>query len=259
MFPAVESAGTSVILSRFPGVGPVWIDSRDGYFRFSLDPEWAGGDFSLPAFLRPYEAQMGCPENLSSAPRKSFCVPQRGLLDVFCPLNPIPGADYAPSGGGRSMLRAVLATDAVLLQGVSQRLPDRMPVRGMGARAFSPAGLCAMIPPGGYGDAGRGLYIKEAATLPFRNVTAVWALRPVVRLSLSVRSRRCSAGCCCVRRRRRHSNCRSVPLRPPRRRAGSQRSRSPSAVRSRRPKPRSSSSCPSTAGARTRRRPPLPT
>lgn len=103
------------------------------------------------------------------------------------------------------------------------------------------------------------IYIKEAATLPFRNVAAVWALRPVVRLSLSVRSRRCSAGRCCVRRRRRHSNCRSVPLWPPRRRAGSQRSRSPSAVRSRRPKPRSSSSCPSTAGARTRRRPPLPT
>lgn len=168
------------------------------------------------------------------------------------------GADHAPSGGGRSMPRAVLATDAVLLQGVPQRLPDRMPVRGMGARAFSPAGLCAMIPPGGYGDAGRGLY-KEAATLPFRNVAAVWALRPVVRLSLSVRSRRCSAGRCCVRRRRRHSNCRSVPLWPPRRRAGSQRSRSPSAVRSHRPKPRSSSSCPSTAGARTRCRPPLPT
>lgn len=100
---------------------------------------------------------------------------------------------------------------------------------------------------------------KEAATLPFWNVAAVWALRPVVRLSLSVRSRRCPAGCCCVRRRRRYSNCRSVPLRPPRRRAGSQRSRSPSAVRSCRPKPRSSSSCPSTAGARTRRRPPLPT
>lgn len=177
----------------------------------------------------------------------------------FLPVEPDSGCRLCSFRGGRSMLRAVLATDAVLLQGVSQRLPDRMPVRGMGARAFSPAGLCAMIPPGGYGDAGRGLYIKEAATLPFRNVTAVWALRPVVRLSLSVRSRRCSAGCCCVRRRRRHSNCRSVPLRPPRRRAGSQRSRSPSAVRSRRPKPRSSSSCPSTAGARTRRRPPLPT
>lgn len=114
-------------------------------------------------------------------------------------------------------------------------------------------------PAGWIGDAGRGLYIKEAATLPFRNVAAVWALRPVVRLSLSVRSRRCPAGCCRVRRRRRHSNCRSVPLRLPRRRAGSQRSRSPSAVRSCRPKPRSSSSCPSTAGARTRRRPPLPT
>lgn len=43
------------------------------------------------------------------------------------------------------------------------------------------------------------IYIKEAATLPFRNVAAVWALRPVVRLSLSVRSRRCPAGRCCVR------------------------------------------------------------
>lgn len=114
-------------------------------------------------------------------------------------------------------------------------------------------------PSGEPGPAQTHTYINEAATLPFRNVAAVWALRPVVRLSLSVRSRRCSAGRCCVRRRRRYSNCRSVPLRPPRRRAGSQRSRSPSAVRSRRPKPRSSSSCPSTAGARTRRRPPLPT
>ena len=190
-------------------------------------------------------------ENRSACRRGAFWT-------VFCPLNPIPGADHAPSGV-RNLPRAVLATDVVLLQGVPQRLPDRMPVRGMGARAFSPAGLCAMIPPGGYGDAGRGLYIKEAATLPFWNVAAVWALRPVVRLILSVRSRRCSAGRCCVRRRRRYSNCRSVPLRPPRRRAGSQRSRSPSAVRSRRPKPRSSSNCPSTAGARTRRRPPLPT
>lgn len=116
-----------------------------------------------------------------------------------------------------------------------------------------------LAPSGEPGPAQTHTYIKEAATLPFRNVAAVWALRPVVRLSLSVRSRRCPAGCCCVRRRRRYSNCRSVPLRPPRRRAGSQRSRSPSAVRSRRPKPRSSSSCPSTAGARTRRRPPLPT
>lgn len=114
-------------------------------------------------------------------------------------------------------------------------------------------------PSGEPGPAQTHTYIKEAATLPFRNVAAVWALRPVVRLSLSVRSRRCSAGRCRVRRRRRYSNCRSVPLRLPRRRAGSQRSRSPSAVRSRRPKPRSSSSCPSTAGARTRRRPPLPT
>lgn len=138
-------------------------------------------------------------ENRSACRRGAFWT-------FFCPLNPIPGADHAPSGGGRSMPRAVLATDAVLLQGVPQRLPDRMPVRGMGARAFSPAGLCVMIPPGGYGDAGRGLYINEAATLPFRNVAAVWALRPVVRLSLSVRSRRYSAGRCCVRRRRRYSN-----------------------------------------------------
>lgn len=114
-------------------------------------------------------------------------------------------------------------------------------------------------PSGEPGPAQTHTYINEAATLPFRNVAAVWALRPVVRLSLSVRSRRCPAGRCRVRRRRRYSNCRSVPLRPPRRRAGSQRSRSPSAVRSCRPKPRSSSSCPSTAGARTRRRPPLPT
>lgn len=136
-------------------------------------------------------------ENRSACRRGAFWT-------FFCPSNPIPGADYAPSGV-RNLPRAVLATDAVLLQGVPQRLPDRMPVRGMGARAFSPAGLCAMIPPGGYGDAGQGLY-KEAATLPFRNVAAVWALRPVVRLSLSVRSRRCPAGCCCVRRRRRYSN-----------------------------------------------------
>lgn len=201
---------------------------------------------------------MGCPENLSSAPRKSFCVPQRGLLDVFLPVEPdsgcrscsFRGAEHDP-GGACDRCRAPAGCTAT---------PARSDaLRGIGARAFSPAGLCAMIPPGGYGDAGRGLYIKEAATLPFWNVAAVWALRPVVRLSLSVRSRRYSAGRCCVRRRRRHSNCRSVPLRPPRRRAGSQRSRSPSAVRSRRPKPRSSSSCPSTAGARTRRRPPLPT
>lgn len=137
-------------------------------------------------------------ENRSACRRGAFWT-------VFCQLNPIPGADYAPSGV-RNLPRAVLATDAVLLQGVPQRQPDRMPVRGMGARAFSPAGLCAMIPPGGYGDAGRGLYIKEAATLPFWNVAAVWALRPFVRLILSVRSRRCPAGCCRVRRRRRHSN-----------------------------------------------------
>ena len=34
---------------------------------------------------------MGCPENLSSAPRKSFCVPQGGLLDVFLPVEPDSG------------------------------------------------------------------------------------------------------------------------------------------------------------------------
>lgn len=191
-------------------------------------------------------------ENRSACRRGAFWT-------FFCPLNPIPGADHAPPGGW-SMLRAVLATDAVLLQGVPQRLPDRMPVRGMGARAFSPAGLCAMIPPGGYGDAGQGLYIKKKRRHSrFGMSPPCGPFGPSVRLSLSVRSRRYSAGRCCVRRRRRYSNCRSVPLRPPRRRAGSQRSRSPSAVRSRRPKPRSSSSCPSTAGARTRRRPPLPT
>lgn len=79
---------------------------------------------------------MGCPENLSSAPRKSFCVPQRGLLDVFLPVEPDSGVQIMLLPGVRSMLRAVLATDAVLLQGVPQRLPDRMPVRGMDARAF---------------------------------------------------------------------------------------------------------------------------
>lgn len=215
--------------------------------------------FRCPPFLRPCGAQRNRPEDFALRSAKIVLRAVNGPSDGFLPVEPDSGCRSCSFRGGRSMLRAVLATDAVLLQGVPQRLPDRMPVRGMGARAFSPAGLCAMIPPGGYGDAGRGLYIKEAATLPFRNVAAVWALRPVVRLSLSVRSRRYSAGRCCVRRRRRYSNCRSVPLRPPRRRAGSQRSRSPSAVRSRRPKPRSSSSCPSTAGARTRRRPPLPT
>lgn len=224
-------------------------------FRPRFHSLWAAAVFRCPPFLRPCGAQ----RNFAVRSAKIVLRAAEGPSGrFFARRTRFRGADHAPPGV-RSMLRAVLATDVVLLQGVPQRLPDRMPVRGMGARAFSPAGLCAMIPPGGYGDAGRGLYIKEAATLPFWNVAAVWALRPVVRLSLSVRSRRYSAGRCCVRRRRRHSNCRSVPLRPPRRRAGSQRSRSPSAVRSRRPKPRSSSSCPSTAGARTRRRPPLPT
>lgn len=201
---------------------------------------------------------MGCPENLSSAPRKSFCVPQRGLLDGFLPVEPDSGCRLCSFRGAEPA--SGCACDRCRAPAGCTATPARSDaLRGIGARAFSPAGLCAMIPPGGYGDAGRGLYIKEAATLPFRNVAAVWALRPVVRLSLSVRSRRCPAGCCCVRRRRRHSIWCSVPLRLPRRRAGSQRSRSPSAVRSHRPKPRSSSSCPSTAGARTRRRPPLPT
>lgn len=227
-------------------------------FRPRFHSLWAGGGFSPPAFLRPYGAQMGCPENLSSAPRKSFCVPQRGLLDGFLPVEPDSGCRLCSFRGAEPAPGC--ACDRCRAPAGCTAMPARSDaLRGIGARAFSPAGLCAMIPPGGYGDAGRGLYIKEAATLPFRNVAAVWALRPVVRLSLSVRSRRCPAGRCCVRRRRRYSTCRSVPLRPPRRRAGSQRSRSPSAVRSRRPKPRSSSSCPSTAGARTRRRPPLPT
>lgn len=141
--------------------------------------------FAARLFLRPYGAQMGCPENLPSAPRKSSCVPQRGLRDGFLPVEPdsgcrscsfrvqimlLPGAEHDP-GGACDRCRAPA--------GCTARLPDRMPVRGMGARAFSPAGLCAMIPPGGYGDAGWGLYIKEAATLPFRNVAAVWVLRPV--------------------------------------------------------------------------------
>lgn len=225
---------------------------------FVLIPNGRAAVFRCPPFLRPYGAQMGCPENLSSAPRKSFCVPQRGLLDGFLPVEPDSGCRLCSFRGAEPAPGC--ACDRCRAPAGCTATPARSDaLRGIGARAFSPAGLCAMIPPGGYGDAGRGLYIKEAATLPFRNVAAVWALRPVVRLSLSVRSRRCPAGCCCVRRRRRYSNCRSVPLRPPRRRAGSQRSRSPSAVRYRRPKPRSSSSCPSTAGARTRRRPPLPT
>lgn len=225
---------------------------------FVLIPNGRAAVFRCPPFLRPYGAQMGCPENLSSAPRKSFCVPQRGLLDGFLPVEPDSGCRLCSFRGAEPAPGC--ACDRCRAPAGCTAMPARSDaLRGIGARAFSPAGLCAMIPPGGYGDAGRGLYIKEAATLPFWNVAAVWALRPVVRLSLSVRSRRCPAGRCRVRRRRRYSNCRSVPLRPPRRRAGSQRSRSPSAVRSRRPKPRSSSSCPSTAGARTRRRPPLPT
>lgn len=52
-------------------------------FRPRFHSLWAGGGFSPLAFLRPYGAQMGCPENLPSAPRKSFCVPQRGLSKRF--------------------------------------------------------------------------------------------------------------------------------------------------------------------------------
>lgn len=219
---------------------------------------WAGGGFPLPAFFAAMRGADGLSGGFTLRSAKIVLRAVNGPSDGFLPVEPDSGcrscssrgAEHAP-GGACDRCRAPAGCTA---------MPARSDaLRGIGARAFSPAGLCAMIPPGGYGDAGRGLYIKEAATLPFRNVAAVWALRPVVRLILSVRSRRCPAGCCCVRRRRRYSNCRSVPLWPPRRRAGSQRSRSPSAVRSRRPKPRSSSSCPSTAGARTRRRPPLPT
>ena len=161
MFPAVESAGPSVILSRFPGVGPVRIDSRDGYFRFSLDPEWAGGGFPLPAFFATIRGADGLSGEFTVRSAKIVLRAVNGPSDGFLPVEPDSGVRIMLLPGGRSMLRAVLATDAVLLQGVPQRLPDRMPVRGMGARAFSPAGLCAMIPPGGYGDAGQGLYIKK--------------------------------------------------------------------------------------------------
>lgn len=129
-----------------------------------------------------------------------------GPSDGFLPVEPDSGcrscsfrggAEHAP-GGACDRCRAPAGCTATPARS------DAL-VRHWGPHLL-PAGLCAMIPPGGYGDAGRGLYIKEAATLPFRNVAAVWALRPVVRLSLSVRSRRCPAGCCCVRRRRRYSN-----------------------------------------------------
>lgn len=203
---------------------------------------------------------MGCPEGLPSAPRKSFCVPQRGLLDGFLPVEPDSGCRLCSFRGAEPAPGC--ACDRCRAPAGCTAMPARSDaLRGIGARAFSPAGLCAMIPPGGYGDAGRGLYIyiyKRSGDTPVSECRR--RVGPSARCpSLSVRSRRCPAGRCCVRRRRRYSNCRSVPLRLPRRRAGSQRSRSPSAVRSRRPKPRSSSSCPSTAGARTRRRPPLPT
>lgn len=170
---------------------------------------------------------MGCPENLSSAPRKSFCGPQTGLSKRFfvCRVR-FHRCGCASSGCGRGWPACVM-----------RRVPA----------PFGRARPCA--------DAH---VYKRSGDTPVSECRR--RVGPSARcLSLSVRGRRCSAGRCCVRRRRRYSICRSVPLWPPRRRAGSQRSRSPSAVRSRRPKPRSSSSCPSTAGARTRRRPPLPT
>lgn len=189
---------------------------------------WAGGVFSLPAFLRPYGTRVCRPEKFTVYLVKIVLWAANGLFKAFFACcGRFHRCGCASSGCGCGWPACVM-----------RRVP---------------------APSGEPGPAQTHTYINEAATLPFWNVAAVWALRPVVRLSLSVRSRRCSAGRCCVRRRRRYSNCRSVPLWPPRRRAGSQRSRSPSAVRSRRPKPRSSSSCPSTAGARTRRRPPLPT
>lgn len=227
-------------------------------FRPRFHSLWAGGGFPLPAFFAAMRGADGLSGGFTLRSTKIVLRAVNGPSDGFLPVEPDSGCRLCSFRGAEPAPGC--ACDRCRAPAGCTAMPARSDaLRGIGARAFSPAGLCAMIPPGGYGDAGRGLYIKEAATLPFRNVAAVWALRPVVRLSLSVRSRRCSAGRCCVRRRRRYSNCRSVPLRPPRRRAGSQRSRSPSAVRSRRPKPRSSSSCPSTAGARTRRRPPLPT
>lgn len=196
-------------------------------FRPRFHSLWVGGDFSPLAFLQLYGMQARCPENLPSFLRKSFCGPQTGFSRrFFVCRGRFHRCGCASSGCGRGWPACVVR------------------------RVSAPFGRALFSADAHY---------KEAAALPFRNVAAVWALRPVVRLSLSVRSRRCSAGRCRVRRRRRYSNCRSVPLRPPRRRAGSQRSRIPSAVRSRRPKPRSLSSCPSTAGARTRRRSPLPT
>ena len=50
---------------------------------FLLIPNGRAAVFRCPPFLRPCGAQMGCPENLSSAPRKSFCVPQTGLSKRF--------------------------------------------------------------------------------------------------------------------------------------------------------------------------------
>lgn len=190
---------------------------------------------------------------LPSAPRKSFCVPQRGLLDVFLPVEPDSGCRLCSFRGAEPAPGC--ACDRCRAPAGCTAMPARSDaLRGIGARAFSPAGLCVMIPPGGYGDAGRGLYIKEAATRPFRCVAAVWACRPVaVSVCLSVSGPRAAAGPLpsCIRRRKRHSNWCSAPPRPPRRPAGSQRSRNPSAARSRRPKRCDPSSRPCTAGART--------
>lgn len=121
--------------------------------------------FRCPPFLRPYGAQMGCPENLSSAPRKSFCVPQKGLLDGILPVEPDSGCRLCSFRGAEPAPGC--ACDRCRAPAGCTAMPARSDaLRGMGARAFSPAGLCAMIPPGGYGDAGRGLYIKRSGDTP---------------------------------------------------------------------------------------------
>ncbi len=167
-------------------------NGRAAVFRRSLFCGHAGRRWAVRRIYRPLR------ENRSACRRGAFWtffLPVEP--DSGCRLCSFRGAEPAP-GCACDGCRAPAGCTATSARSDA--------LRGIGARAFSPAGLCAMIPPGGYGDAGRGLYIKEAATLPFRNVAAVWALRPVVCLSLSVRSRRCPAGCCCVRRRRRYSN-----------------------------------------------------
>lgn len=127
---------------------------------FVLIPNGRAAVFRCPPFLRPYGAQMGCPENLSSAPRKSFCVSQRGLLDGFLPVEPDSGCRLCSFRGAEPAPGC--ACDRCRAPAGCTAMPARSDaLRGMGARAFSPAGLCAMIPPGGYGDAGRGLYIKK--------------------------------------------------------------------------------------------------